>query len=88
MMQEFHWIIFFLSYLILNLFLTFFVFLEERDIKVAQNYIFNPVFNKGGLHKSNRANFKWVKYQISNYRRVSCNFPYIYIFIYLLNLSL
>ena len=27
----------------------FFVFLEERDINVEQNYIFNHVFNKSGL---------------------------------------
>ena len=45
-----------------------FVFLEERDIKVEQNYIFSPVFYKGGLRNSNWANLKWVKCQILNRR--------------------
>ena len=30
----------------------FFVFLDERDKKVEQNYIFNHVFNKVGLRNS------------------------------------
>lgn len=30
----------------------FFIFLEERDIKVELNYIFNPVINIFGLHNS------------------------------------
>ena len=29
------------------------VFLEERDIKVEQNYIFSLVFNRGGLWNPN-----------------------------------
>ena len=29
-------------------FLCYFLFLEERDIKVKIKYIFTPVFNKGG----------------------------------------
>ena len=60
MIQAFCWIIIIivLSYLILYfyfiLFIYFlFLFLEERDIKVEQNYIFNLVFNGGGLRKSN-----------------------------------
>ena len=39
-------------------FLCFFVFLEERDIKVEQNYIFSLVFNRGGLWNPNWANLK------------------------------
>ena len=31
----------------------FFVFLEERDIKIEQNYIFNQVFNKSELWNFN-----------------------------------
>ena len=31
----------------------FFVFLEERDIKVEQNYIFNQVFNRSELRNFN-----------------------------------
>ena len=46
----------------------FFVFFEERDIKVEQNYIFSPVFNKGGLQNSNSANLGWVKCQILNHK--------------------
>ena len=34
-------------------FLYFYVFLEERDIKVEENYIFSHIFNKGRLHNSN-----------------------------------
>ena len=41
----------FLCYLILYFY--FFVFLEEKDTKVEQNYIFNSVFNRVGLSKSN-----------------------------------
>ena len=39
----------------------FFVFLEERDIKVEQNYIFSHVLNRSGLQNSNLANLRWVK---------------------------
>ena len=31
----------------------FFFFLEERDIKFEQKYLFNPDFNRGGLRKKN-----------------------------------
>ena len=31
----------------------YFVFLEERDIKVEQNYMFSLVFNRDELWKSN-----------------------------------
>ena len=31
----------------------FFVFLEERDIKIEQNYIFNQVFNRSELRNFN-----------------------------------
>ena len=31
----------------------FFVFLEERDIKMKQKYIFNYIFNRSGLRNSN-----------------------------------
>ena len=55
MIQVFRWILF---YLIWPCIFMFFVFLEERDIKVEQNYIFNIVFNKGGLWKSNKANLR------------------------------
>ena len=45
----------FLSYLILYFygFFFFFVFLDERDIKMEQNYIFRHIFNKTELHNSN-----------------------------------
>ena len=38
-----------------------FMFLEERDIKVEQNYIFSYVLNRSGLWNSNLANLRWVK---------------------------
>ena len=63
---QFCWIIFFFYHIWYCIFM-FFVFLEERDIKVEQNYIFNQVYNKYGLRKSNWANLRWVKCQISNY---------------------
>ena len=47
----------FLFYLILYFyvffFFFFFVFLDERDIKMEQNYIFRHIFNKTELHNSN-----------------------------------
>ena len=42
----FRWILF---DLIWSCIFMVFVFLEERDIKVEQNYIFNLNFNRGGL---------------------------------------
>jgi len=50
MMQVFHWVFLILFYLI---FLCFYVFLEEKDIKVEQNYIFSHIFNKRILYNSN-----------------------------------
>ena len=35
--------------LIFSFIFLLFVFLEEGDIKVEQNYIFNPIFDKDGL---------------------------------------
>ena len=49
MMQVFQWILILFDLV----FLCFFVFLEERDIKVEQNYIFSSIFNRDGLQKSN-----------------------------------
>ena len=34
-------------------FFFFFVFLEEGDVKVEQNYIFSHIFNISGLQNSN-----------------------------------
>ena len=65
------WILF---YLIWSFILMIFVFLEERDIKVEQNYIFSLIFNRCGLRKSNWANPRWVKCQISNHKWVSVIF--------------
>ena len=53
--QVFCWIVF---DLIWSCIFIFFVFLEERDIKVEQNWIVNHVFNRSGLKNSNRANLK------------------------------
>ena len=39
----------------LSCFLLFFMFCEEKDIKGEQNYIFNPIFNRGGLRNPNWA---------------------------------
>ena len=36
----------------------FCVFLEKTDIKVKQNYIFNPVINIFGLQNFNRENLQ------------------------------
>ena len=47
----------------------FYIFLEERVIKVESNYIFSHIFKESGLRNSNWANFRWVKCQISNYSR-------------------
>ena len=47
-MQMFHWILF---DLIWSCIFMFFVFLEERDIKVEQNYIFSPVVDYVTLTK-------------------------------------
>ena len=66
MIQVFCWILF---YFIWSCIFIFFAFLEERDMKVKQNYIFCLVFNRGGLQKSNWANLKWVKCQISNHKQ-------------------
>ena len=44
------------------------VFLEEREIKVEQKYIFNPVFNKSEVRNSNWDDLRWVKCQILNHR--------------------
>ena len=43
MIQVFQWILFDI------VFLFFFIFLEENDIKVEQNYIFSFIFNRCGL---------------------------------------
>ena len=34
------------------------MFLEEKDIKMKQNYILNPVFNRSELRNYNQANLK------------------------------
>ena len=34
------------------------MFLEEKDIKMKQNYILNLVFNRSELHNYNQANLK------------------------------
>ena len=44
----------------------FFVFFDEKDIKVKQNYIFSHVFNIGRLQKSNIANSQVGK--VSNFK--------------------
>ena len=46
------------------------MFLEERDIKLEQNYIFSHVFNKCVLQNSNWVNLMWVKCQILNSKYV------------------
>ena len=45
-----------------------FVFLEEKDIKMEQNYIFSYVFNRDILRNSNWSNLRWIKCQILNHR--------------------
>ena len=42
-------------------FLCYFLFWEERDIKFEQKYLFIPDFNRGGLRKTNGTYLKWVK---------------------------
>ena len=49
------------DFVFLCFFFFFFVFLDERDIKMEQNYIFRHIFNKTELHNSNWANLRWVK---------------------------
>ena len=44
----------------------FFVSLDEKNIKVKQNYIFSHVFNIGRLQKSNIANSQVGK--VSNFK--------------------
>ena len=43
------------------LFLCYFLFWEERDIKFEQEYLFTPDFNRGGLRKTNGTYLRWVK---------------------------
>ena len=52
-------------YLTWSCIFIFFVFLEERNIKVELNYIFTHLFNRNELQ--NWANLRWVKCQISNH---------------------
>ena len=51
---------FFILFNLINIYIYIYivVFLEERDIKVEQNYIFSLVFNRGGLWNPNWANLK------------------------------
>ena len=42
-------------------FLCYFLFWEERDIKIEQKYLFIPDFNRGGLQKTNGTYLRWVK---------------------------
>ena len=44
-------------------FLFYFLFWEEKDIKLEQKYLFILNFNKGRLQISNGGNHKWVKCQ-------------------------
>ena len=44
-------------------FLCYFLFWEERDIKLEQKYLFILNFNRGGLQISNGGNHMWVKCQ-------------------------
>ena len=44
-------------------FLCYFLFWEEKDIKLKQKYLFTLNFNKGGLWISNGGNHRWVKCQ-------------------------
>ena len=44
-------------------FLYYFLFWEEKDIKLEQKYLFILNFNKGRLQISNGGNHKWVKCQ-------------------------
>ena len=59
-----HFLIFFLlHFCAIFFFFVFFLFWEERDIKLEQKYIFTLNFNRGGLRISNRGNHRWVKCQ-------------------------
>ena len=42
-------------------FLCYFLFWEERDIKFEQKYLFTPEFNRGGLRKTNGTYLRRVK---------------------------
>ena len=44
-------------------FFFWFLFWEERDIKLEQKYIFTLNFNRGGLRISNEGNHRWAKCQ-------------------------
>ena len=52
-----------LSLAFLCYFFLFFLFWEERDIKLEQKYIFTLNFIRGGLRISNGGNHRWVKCQ-------------------------
>ena len=41
--------------------LYYFLFWEERNIKVGPKYVFTLIFNRGGLWSPNGMNLKWVK---------------------------
>ena len=45
------------------IFVLFFLFWEERDIKLEQKYLFTLNFNRSGLQISNGGNHRWVKCQ-------------------------
>ena len=47
--------------LISLVFLCYFLFWEEKDIKFEQKYLFTPDFSRGGLWKTNRTYLRWVK---------------------------
>ena len=69
-MQVLCWILF---YFIWSCIFMYFVFSEERNIKVKQNHIFSHVFNRVRLRKSNWTNLGWIKYQISNHMEANCD---------------
>ena len=48
-------------------FVCFVLFWKERDIKLKKKYIFAPIFNKGELQETNKANLRGAKWYFLNY---------------------